>query len=80
MYQVINQLGIQVKLLNEFAKIPTRGSEQAAGYDLSDGRADCFPEIPGAGTAGKSTGTGPREFRGEAASEICGTVQRSGKL
>lgn len=25
---------IEVKKLNEFAKLPTRGSEQAAGYDL----------------------------------------------
>lgn len=34
MFQLANWLGVQVKLLNEFAKIPTRGSEQAAGYDL----------------------------------------------
>ena len=25
---------IKVKKLNEFAKLPTRGSEYAAGYDL----------------------------------------------
>lgn len=25
---------MDIKLLNEFAKVPTRGSEQAAGYDL----------------------------------------------
>ena len=28
---------IKIKLLNEFAKIPTRGSAQAAGYDLYAG-------------------------------------------
>lgn len=27
-------MNINIKLLNEFAKIPTRGSVQAAGYDL----------------------------------------------
>lgn len=33
-YQVINCLSVYVKKLSENAKIPTRGSEQAAGYDL----------------------------------------------
>lgn len=32
--QTINLLGVKVKLLNEFAKVPTHGSDQAAGYDL----------------------------------------------
>lgn len=27
-------MDINIKLLNEFAKVPTRGSAQAAGYDL----------------------------------------------
>lgn len=27
-------MDINIKFLNEFAKMPTRGSEQAAGYDL----------------------------------------------
>lgn len=27
-------MDINIKLLNEFAKVPTRGSTQAAGYDL----------------------------------------------
>ena len=33
-YQVINCLSVYVKKLSINAKIPTRGSEQAAGYDL----------------------------------------------
>lgn len=27
-------MNVDIKLLNDLAKIPTRGSEQAAGYDL----------------------------------------------
>ena len=34
MYMIPCNVNIKVKKLNEFAKLPTRGSEYAAGYDL----------------------------------------------
>ena len=37
---------INIKLLNEFAKMPTRGSEQAAGWDLYAATASDFSISP----------------------------------
>ena len=46
---------IKIKLLNEFAKVPTRGSAQAAGYDLYAG-TNYEIEIPPHSTVKVDTG------------------------
>lgn len=45
-YMMPGSMNVGVKKLNEFAKLPTRGSEQAAGYDIyaaTDSTIEIFP-------------------------------------
>ncbi len=37
---------VKVKKLNDFAKLPTRGSQEAAGYDLYAATADLIDIAP----------------------------------
>ena len=43
LYTAISKTAINVKILGENGKIPTRGSEQAPGYDIYSSETISFP-------------------------------------